>query len=59
MDELLSHGSWATLGSIAWKLLLLSTAGVYLILFATMRRGWIEDRDREQQRQERKPPHID
>ena len=61
MDELLSHGSWDLWISISLRFVFLCTAGVYVILFAVARKGWIEDRERErdQQRRERKPPHID
>ena len=62
MSELLSHAGWETFSFIAWRLLFLCTVGVYVILFLVARRGWLEERDeieREEQRRERRPPHID
>ena len=63
MSELLNHAGWETFSFIAWRLLLLCTVGVYVILFLVARRGWLEERDEiereEKRRQQRRPPHIE
>ena len=59
MSELLSHGGWEVFSFIAWRLFLLCTLGIYVVLFLVARRGWLEEREQENQRRERKPPHID